>query len=102
HEPGDCQPAARDCVGRPQLALGPDPARRGGQVLYLVYAAQGLRVRASRDGGATFGPARTALAGGYGNALVGFDGRLHVIAVTGGPLGGYGSADQRIEYTVSA
>jgi hypothetical protein len=101
HEPGDCSPPARDCVGRPMLVLGPDPARRGAQVMYLLYAAQGLRVRASRDGGATFGPASTALAGSYGNAQVGFDGRLHVVAITGGPLGGYGSADQRIEYAVS-
>src|SRR5262245_60441082 len=31
HEPGDCQPPVRDCVGRPLLALGPDPARRGAQ-----------------------------------------------------------------------
>jgi hypothetical protein len=70
--------------------------------VYVLYGAGGgLRVRASRDGGASFGPARTALRGTRGHATVGADGRLHVVALRGGPLGGYGAADHDVEYTVS-
>jgi len=74
----------------------------GAGALYVLDAAHGLRVRASRDGGKTFAPPRTALAGDHGNATVGADGRLHVVAIDGSPLGGFGSANQRIQYTVSA
>jgi hypothetical protein len=65
-------------------------------------ADAGLRVRASSDGGKTFGKPVTALAGIYGNAAVGADGRLHVVTSNGGPMGAFGSAQQKIEYTVSA
>lgn len=99
-----CEGEAEPCADKPMLAIGPDPVRRGGEILYAMYASDaiGLRVRASRDGGATFGAGATALAGTYGNATVGADGRLHIVAINGGPLGGYGSAQQRIEYTVSS
>jgi hypothetical protein len=103
-DPGDCAAGARDCLDRPMIAIGPDPQHRAGEILYVMYAADGagLRVRASRDGGATFSPAVTALAGSYGNAEIGADGRLHVVTIDGSPLGAFGSAGQRIQYTVSS
>ncbi|MBA3821253.1 MAG: exo-alpha-sialidase [Deltaproteobacteria bacterium] len=101
HEIGDCADAIAECPARPVLAIGPDPANRRAQLVYLTYAAEGLRVRTSRDGGKTFGPARTALAGGHGSVTVGSDGRLHAVALDGSSLGGYGSANHRIQYTAS-
>ena len=38
--------------------------------------------------------------GGYANATLGADGRLHVVSIEGGPLGAYGSANQRVLYSV--
>ena len=100
---GDCTGAA-DCLARPMVVVGPDPAAKGKQVLYVIYAAEGgLRVRASRDGGATLSPPVTALEGTHGTAAVGTDGRLHLVALVGGPTtGGFGSAKHRIDYAVSA
>lgn len=73
----------------------------GGEVVFALTASEGLRVRASRDAGKTWSAPVTALAAGYGNAVVGGDGRLHVVGIDGGPLGAYGSAHQRVLYTVS-
>ncbi|MGE5183664.1 MAG: sialidase family protein, partial [Acidobacteriota bacterium] len=72
--------------------------------VYVLYSADdaGLRVRASADGGKTFGKPVTALEGIYGHAVVGSDGRLHVVTLNGGPLGAYGSAQQTVQYAVSA
>jgi hypothetical protein len=67
--------------------------------VHVMFANEGMRVRTSRDGGKTFDAARTILAGGHGNAVVGADGRVHVVAIDGGPLGAYGSANQRIQYS---
>ncbi|MCW5807612.1 MAG: exo-alpha-sialidase [Deltaproteobacteria bacterium] len=100
-DPGDCK-GAPDCLDKPMIAIGPDPAKRGAEIVYVMYAADGLRVRASRDGGATFGPPRTALAGIYGNAAVGTDGRLHLVTLDGGPRGAYGDASHKVEYAVSS
>jgi hypothetical protein len=59
-------------------------------------------VRASRDHGLTFARDATALAATSASMTVGGDGRLHVVGINGGPLGGYGSALQTIEYAVSS
>ena len=107
HDPGDCKAGDQgqdlDCVDKPMIAIGRDP-RGVGEILYVMYAggAAGLRVRASRDGGKTFAPTTTALEGIYGSAAVGGDGRLHLATLDGGPLGAFGSAQQKVEYTVSA
>lgn len=71
--------------------------------IYVLYgaAAGGLRVRRSRDG-ATFATGALALIGSYGNAVVTSDGKLHVVALAGSVLGAYGSAEQHIDYAVSA
>ena len=102
HEPGDCREGDRDCFDRPLVAVGLD-ARTKRETVFVLYASAigGLRVRASTDGGATFGPAVSALAGGHGSAVASSDGRLHAVAIDGGPLGGYGSAHQKIDYAVS-
>ncbi|MBA3393330.1 MAG: exo-alpha-sialidase, partial [Deltaproteobacteria bacterium] len=75
HEPDACTATSPDrgepCLARPKVVSGPDPVRRGAGLVHLMYAAAGLRVRTSDDGGKTFGPARTALVGSYGNATVG-------------------------------
>ncbi len=47
------------------------------------------------------GTALTPMAGARGSIAVGADRRVHVASIDGSALGGYGSADQRIEYTVS-
>lgn len=103
HEPTDCAPSAAGCLDEPRVVVGPDPARKGKAIVYVMYAAgAGLRVRASRDGGASFAPPVTALAGSYGNATVGADGHLHLATVNGGPrTGAFGSATNVVEYTVS-
>ena len=101
HEPGDCAEGEADCLGRPMVVVGPDPLRRGKEIVYVAYAAGGLRVRASRDGGATFGPARTPIAGARGDLAVGADGLLYVVALNGGPGGAFGSADHVIEFVAS-
>jgi hypothetical protein len=100
-EPEDCK-GSPDCLDKPMIAIGPDPAKRGAEIVYVMYAAEGLRVRASRDGGATFGKTSTALAGIYGNPAVGTDGRLHIVTLNGGPRGAYGDASHKIEYVVSS
>ncbi|MDQ3337832.1 MAG: glycoside hydrolase [Myxococcota bacterium] len=81
-----------DSDGRPIVVAG-------GGAIHVLFAHEGMRVRTSRDGGKTFGAARTILAGGSGNATLGADGRLHVAAIDGSPLGAFGSANQRIQYT---
>ncbi len=83
-------------LGRPILAAG--------NRLYVMYGAgdTGLRVRASKDGGKTFTPGVTPLAGTYGNAVIDDAGALHVVTLNGDEHGGYGSAQQRIEYARSS
>ena len=101
HDPGDCD--GEGCLDKPMVFAGADPRKRGAEILYVMYASgAGLRVRASRDRGQTFGKPVTPLAGSHGDAAIGSDGRLHVVALSGGPLGSYGSADAQIDYAVSA
>ena len=71
-----------------------------GGAVHVMFANEGMRLRTSRDAGKTFGAASTILAGGHGNATVGADGRVHAVALDGGPLGAFGSANQRIQYSV--
>jgi hypothetical protein len=97
-DPVDCagDAPARDCVADPAIVAG-------GDRLYTLYAAGGgVRVRASRDRGATWSHAVTALAGGYADAAATADGHVAVVALAGGPLGGYGSAQQAIRIALSA
>jgi len=99
-DPGDCAAGGdgeeRDCLDKP-MVVASDKA------IYVMYASgdNGLRVRASRDGGTTFAPPVTAMVGIYGNAAIGSDGKLHLVTINGGPHGSFGSAQQTIEYTVS-
>lgn len=94
HDPKDCT-GEGECLDKPMIVAG-----KG--ILYVMYSGgdAGLRVRTLK--GETLGPPVTALAGIYGNATVSADGRLHIVTVNGGPMGGFGSANQSIEYTVSA
>ena len=100
---GDCSGGA-DCLARPIVLFGPDPAAKGKQILYVLYSASGgIRVRASRDGGATLSTAVTALEGIAASAAAGTDGRLHLVALAAGPTtGGFGSAKHHLDYAVSA
>jgi hypothetical protein len=88
-EPDDKEPA------RPAVIAGP-------RAIHITYASHGLRVRTSRDGGATFGPAITALVGPHGELAAGGDGVLHAIAIDGTPLGAFGSGNQRVDFSASA
>jgi hypothetical protein len=72
-----------------------------GDALYLLYGNDGLRVRASRDGGKTFGESETRTVGTYGNA-VWAGGALHIVTINGNVRGAFGSAHQTIEYTSGA
>lgn len=103
HEPGDCPEDTRDCLDKPMVVVGPDPKRLAADIVYVMYAGHdsGLRVRASRDRGATFGATTTATVGVYGNATVSSDGALHVVTINGSPRGAFGSAQHAIEYTQS-
>ncbi|HEX5058502.1 MAG TPA: sialidase family protein, partial [Kofleriaceae bacterium] len=76
----------------------------GKEIVYVLYAAgdNGLRVRASHDGGKTFTTGAIALGGTNASAVATGDGKLHVVAMTGSALGAYGSAQQVIQYTVSS
>jgi hypothetical protein len=91
-DPDDCS-GDGECFDKPMIVAG-----RG--VLYIMYSADdaGLRVRTLK--GDKLGPPVTALSGIYGNGVVGRDGRLHIVTVNGGPRGSFGSADQKIEFTV--
>ena len=104
HDPADCKGGEGEgCLDKPMIAIGPHP--KGGEAVYVIYSAEegGLRVRASRDGGATFSPGATALEGIYGNPAIGADGKLHLVTLNGGPrLGAFGSPEQKVEYAVSA
>lgn len=93
---GDCT-GDTDCLARPIVVVG-------NQILYVIYsAAGGLRVRASRDGGATLSQPVTPLEGIHAGATIGTDGRLHIVSLAGGPTtGGFGSAKHRVDYAVSA
>jgi hypothetical protein len=99
HEPADCEGEASRCPAYPALVAGTHPDRR--EVVYVAYAAHGLRVRASRDAGETWTPPVTALVGARGDLAVGGDGTLYAIALEGSELGAYGSANQRIDVTLS-
>ena len=75
----------------------------GRGLLYVAYSSEaGIRVHASRDGGASFGPPITAMPGARGSLAVAGDGTLHVVALRGSPLGSYGSGDQEIVYASSS
>jgi hypothetical protein len=103
HDAADCKDAdGGECLDKPMIATGPDPKARAKDIVYILYSSAdaGLRVRAMRAG--KLGPTTTATAGIYGTAAVGADGKLHIATVNGGPHGGFGSADQKVEYTVSA
>jgi hypothetical protein len=83
-------PAKLDDAGtRPRIVAG-------GGVLYVLYAHEGLRARSSRDGGKSWDAATTLMPAGAGNAVLGTS--LHVAGIDGGPLGAYGSANQRVLY----
>lgn len=83
--------------------LGPPIVAASPSMLYVMYgeADHGLRVRASPDAGATFTATVTPLAGTVGNAVIDDRGALHIVTLNGTELGGYGSAQQKIEYVVS-
>jgi hypothetical protein len=103
HDPADCTEGEGDCVDKPMVVVGVEPKTKA-EIIYVMYAAgeNGLRVRMSRDGGKTFTQGPIALAGIYGTAVAGGDGRLHVVTLNGGPMGAYGSAQQAVQYTVSS
>ncbi len=100
------QPLAdRECVGgsdcsRPAIATGSLGQRH---LLYVAYpASDGIRVRASADGGTSFGPPITALPGSRASLAVSGDGVLHVVALRGSGRGSYGAGDHEILYTTSS
>ncbi len=100
----DCDERERDCLDRPMIAVGPAAPSTGTDRIHVFYAAGGgLRVATSLDEGNTFRAAITAVSGHHGTAVVGGDGRIHTVVLDPATsLPGFGSADQKIVYTVSA
>ena len=100
----DCTERDPACLDRPMIAIGAASPSTGEDRIHVLYAAGGgVRVATSHDEGSTFRAAITAITGHHGNATVGADGRLHLVALDPGTsVPGYGSADHRIVYTVSA
>ena len=99
----DCPDGPGDCLGSPLLAIGPRRGSARGAALSVMYGAgaNGLRVRASLDGGVTFSPPVTAIAGDRGSAPRARAGARPHRTKAGRPLGAFGSAMQEIEYTAS-
>ncbi len=93
----------RDVTADDGSELGAPFLAANTSMLYAMYGAadHGLRVRASHDAGATFVTTVTPLGGTLGNAVIDDVGALHIVTLNGTALGGYGSAQQKIEYTVS-
>lgn len=88
----ECDPTS---CAPPLIAAGNDPQRK--RILYVGYASEsGVRIRASRDGGASFGAPVTAVPGTRGSFAIAADGTLHVVALRGSARGSYGSGDQEI------
>jgi hypothetical protein len=105
-DPADCvayDTRRGDCLAEPTVVIGPNPESKGAEVVFVLYgAADGLRVRSSRDEGATFRAPVTALPGTIASAEVAADGALHVIAIESlSGIGVFGSANHRINYAVS-
>ncbi len=107
-DPADCVVDARagstaECLGEPTIVIGPNAEAKGTDVVYVLFgAAEGVRVRSSRDEGATFRAAVTALPGTVTSAEVSADGVLHVIAIDSlTNIGVFGSANHRINYAAS-
>lgn len=100
----DCDERERECLDRPMIAIGAAAPSTGNDLIHVLYAAGGgLRVATSLDEGNTFRRPITAASGHHGNATVGADGRIHVVVLDPATsLPGFGSADQKIVYTVSA
>ncbi len=99
----DCADRDRDCLDRPMIAVGSASPSTGLDLIHVMYAAGGgLRIATSHDEGNTFHTAITALVAHHGNAAVGADGRVHIVAIDpGSSVPGFGSADHRIVYAVS-
>ncbi len=90
-DPLDCD-EGHSC-GAPAIAAA------GKRVVVAYPAGGGLRVRASVDGGATFGPTVTPLVGDRGDIAIG--GAIHAVVLVGTASGAYGSADHRLDYASS-
>jgi hypothetical protein len=103
-DPADCPEGTRDCPDKPMIVSGPDPQKLAADIIYALYGSGdgGLRVRASRDRGKSFGAPVTALVGSHGAATVDGRGTLHVATSSGSALGTFGSAQQTVEYASSA
>ena len=90
-DPADCDEG--HACGTPVVATA------GARVVVVYAAGGGVRVRTSRDGGATFAPPSTPVVGNYGDVAVGR--AIHVVSLVGSAYGAYGSADHRIDYVTS-
>lgn len=83
-----------DCSAGPWLAAS-------GDAVAILFGGDpvGLRVKRSRDGGKSFGPAQAAAIGTRGAAALDRAGALHLVTLRGDAHGAYGSAMQSIEYS---
>jgi hypothetical protein len=100
HDPKDCPDEQPGCLDKPMIAIGKD-------TIYVAYATEaegreGLRLRASTDGGATWGDSVAVMPASYGELAV--DGRtLYAVGVDGSPRGGaFGAVGQTITLATSA
>jgi len=100
-DPLDCPDEMPGCMDKPMIAAG------AGDELYVAYATEaegreGLRLRASHDGGKTFGASVAVMDGSYGDLAIDAKGGIHVVGGNGSPKSGpFGAVGQTIDYTVS-
>ncbi|MCB9561532.1 MAG: exo-alpha-sialidase [Kofleriaceae bacterium] len=101
----DCPAGTDGCMDKPMIAIGPDPKKKGKQIIYVSYysePAEGMRLVTSRDGGDTFSETSVAvLPGAYGDLEVDSKGVVHAVAVVSSPAHAFGSPDGTIQYTRS-
>lgn len=106
HTPADCPPGTPFCLDKPMIAAGPAPGARGKDAVHVLYAGggEGMRMRTSLDGGATWGAPVTAAEGAYGDVTVDARGRIHVTVLLAEPRGAaaWGSPEGSVVYTVSS
>ncbi len=101
HDPLDCPDGMPGCLDKPMIAVGP------GDTIYVAYATEadgreGLRLRASHDGGATWSASVAVMDASYGDLAIDASGAIHVVGANGSPKSGaFGAVGQTIDYTVS-
>ena len=103
HDPADCAGDKPFCLDKPMIAVGPAPGKKKGEVVRAFYSSDGLRMRSSADGGATWSEPTPVLDATYADVAIDDRGAVHVVAADAAPRGAatWGSTEHAIVYTRS-